>query len=557
MRNLSLLASAVALASVSAMAQTVSVPSDALIGGYGTSANYFRAGTNRFQMVYDSTHFTSQGILAPVSISQIDFEVYTAATFTIVNFPQVDIYLEFAAVDYSAQSTTFASNFINPTPVPVFSGPVTTQAGTYYVSIPLTTPVSYDPTAGIDLVLDVVIPTAPTPLTGNTQWCAYSATPPGNLCSVIRSVGQPTSATGSYSGYVPIVQFTYTPDPNAGVAVPTGTGCISKFASMYELFDPTANFDLHNSALAFLWNGTSYDVARVGTYLPIGSVNPVPTALTLADDAEVFVPFTTGSFPGWTGLNVCSNGYVAAASGNTLTAAPSANNCMNNPQMAFYSQRDLDPSSGGQILFEESPGLTMVTYDGVPNWDGGTGAAPCDIQFQFYSNGDVFIAWGANMSTNQDNGGILVGYSPGGTSLVPASTDITSITGVLALEAADTYPLTLTSATRPVINTTWNLDVTNIPALIQIGIEIYGFSDPNIPDMFFIGMPGCPLRASLDLLNPWVSIGQTTHSYSLPVPNVPTLLGANIYLQSAMMDASYNAFGLITSNGIAGTIGSI
>ncbi len=563
MRNISLLASAVALTAASAFCQVAQIPPAANIAAYGNSGAYWRAGTVKWQMIYDTSHFTSQGILATISITQIDFVTTPGSVFTAVNYPTVNAYVDLSLNDWTAQNATYATNRTNPAAPPNFTGTVNTQAGTFLTTLALTTPFSYDPTAGVDLVVEVEIMTAPTPNTGNFQYTTYTATPPGNACAVIRSLNNPTSLTGSVSGFVPIVQFTYIPAVGAGVATPLGAGCYEKYASIAELFAVTANFDLQNSALTFLSTGGTYLVTRTGAWLPAGSVQPTPTVLALADDSDVNYPFTTGSFPGWTGIQVCSNGYVAAAAGNTLVAAPSVTTTMNAPQQAFYCQRDLDPSTatgGGVVQVEESATVTTVSFIGVPNWTDPASippvTQPCDIQFQLYPSGDVTIAFGPNMSTNQDNGGILVGYSPAGPNLNATNTDISALTGVL-LEIVDTSALALQSVNRPVINTTWNLNVANIPPLVQLGVEIYGFSDPGINDLFFIGAPGCGLRANLDVLNPWVSLGGTSHPYSLPIPNSSGLLGVTFYMQSAMLDASYNAFGVITSNGIAGLIGSI
>jgi hypothetical protein len=560
-----------ALAATSVVAQTVQVPGAAQIGGYGTSGNYWRgAQLFKFQLIYDSTTFTGQGVFQPISINAITFQYGATTASVAVTYPQMDVYLQPAAVDFTAQSLTYANNRSIAFPTtPNYSGPVTTTAGVLtqgaaFITIPLTTPLLYDPTLGVDLLVEIESSVLPTPATQQTAWTTYSTTPPANLCSVVRSPASNTSATGNSSAFVPIMEIAYTPAPGAGVATPIGAGCIEKYASFHEFFAVTANFDLQNSALTFLNAGSTYLVTRSGAWLPAGSVQTTPTVLTLADDADVNYPFTVGSFPGWTGIQVCSNGYVAAAAGNTLVAAPSVLTTMNAPQQGFYCQRDLDPSTatgGGVIQVEESASVTTVSYIGVPNWTDPASVPPvtqpCDIQFQLYANGDVVIAFGANMSINQDNGGILVGYSPAGPSLSPPSTNISAMTGGILLETGDTPALALASVNRPVINTTWNLNVTNIPPLVQLGVEIYGFSDPGINDLFFIGAPGCGLRANLDILNPWVSLGGTSHAYSLPVPNSAGLLGVTFYLQSAMLDSSYNAFGAITSNGIAGLIGNI
>lgn len=572
MRNLSTLAGAIALATASALAQSALIPPAAIGPFTGTSAFYFTpGGVSRFQLIYDSSTLTSQGILQPISINAVKIRYGgVAPPLPVVTYPNVSVYVQNSAVDWSLQSTTYAANRTVAFPTtPNFAGSVTsgvttTANGDFYVNIPLTVPFSYDPTSGVDLLVEFEINGAPTPVppAGLSTGCA--ATGLSDLCAVKRSTTSVTAVTGANSAFKPIIEIDYTPAPNAGIAAPIGAGCISKYTSIYELFATTANFDLQNSALTFLSLGGSYAVLRTGGWITPGSVQPVPTALTLADDAEVFYPFTTGSFPGWTGINVCSNGYVSDASGNSLTAAPTVPQAINNnPRPAFYCQRDLDPSvatGGGTVTVEESPAMTMVTFLGVPNWNGGTGASPCDIQFQLYATGDVTIAWTGNMSANQDNGGILVGYSPGGSSLVPPNTDISAlpVSGVL-LEAVDTFPLALASVNRPVINTTWNLQVSQIPQIpVQIGVEIYGFSDPGINDLFFIGAPGCGLRANLDILNPWVNFAPaTTHTYSLPVPNSPSLVGTTFFLQSAMLDPSYNGFGAITSNGVSGLIGSI
>lgn len=117
-------------------------------------------------------------------------------------------------------------------------------------------------------------------------------------------------------------------------------------------------------------------------------------------------------------------------------------------------------------------------------------------------------------------------------------------------------PLTLTASSRPITGTVWNLDVTNVPAAGTIGIDIFGLSDPNIPDLAPLGAPGCASRASLDALSAWVVAG-ATHSYLLLVPADPALLNFHVFTQAAVLQPGVNALlgGTITSNGIDGKIG--
>lgn len=571
MKNLTYLLGALTLATASAAAQAVLVPSAAQGPFAGTSGNYFTAaGINRFQMIYDTSNMTTQGINLPISITNVQF-LYGGATGTtaaITTFPSVSVYLQQSAVDWAAQSTTFASNRTVAFPTtPNFAGPVTTQAGTYYVDIPLTIPFAFDPTAGTDLLIEVEVNGAPAPAltAGIVQACTYSTTPPANSCNVKRSVGSIVNTVGANSAFVPIVNLLYGPVAGAASIQSLGQGCIARYASMYEFFASPANFDLQNSALTYIPTSGGYVVVRSGAWLPIGSVQATPTVLALGDDTTVNYPFTTGSFPGWTGVEVCSNGYIAAATGNTLVAAPNVNTFLADANAGFYCQLDLDPQApgtgAGTIQVEESAGVTTVTWNGVTNWNNpnAPGAAPCDIQYQLYPTGIVTVAFGPNFTTFAPNGGVLVGYSPGGANTNPGSVDISAFgpNGVF-LEPADVLPMSLAAGNRPVFGTNWTLNLSNIDPTSAIGIDIFGVTDPGINDLFFLGMPGCGLRANLDATSAWFVSGPT-HSYTFAVPSgQPALQGFNLYTTSATLQAiPQNAFGAMTSNGIVGTLGSI
>jgi hypothetical protein len=85
MRSFSTLLGAITLTSVSAIAQAVLVPSTALGPFAGTSGNYFTAvGINRFQMIYDTSNLTSQGVLAPINITNVQFLYGGGTTPTII-----------------------------------------------------------------------------------------------------------------------------------------------------------------------------------------------------------------------------------------------------------------------------------------------------------------------------------------------------------------------------------------------------------------------------------------------------------------------------------------
>ncbi|MFY9341761.1 MAG: hypothetical protein WAT39_04690 [Planctomycetota bacterium] len=334
-----------------------------------------------------------------------------------------------------------------------------------------------------------------------------------------------------------------------------GAGCIASYASFYESFATAAAFDLSNNAITMISTGSGYAVTPGGTFLPVGSIQPVPTVLALGDDTAVTTAFTTGSFPGSTGLTVCSNGFVSTATGNGTGFTPTVATLLNDPATSFRSWHDYNPSivGSGTVKWEESAAVTVVTWDGVWDYAGTSVADASNLQFQFYPNGNVVIAWGAMSTIGASGTGHLVGYSPGGASADPGNTDISALVA-LVLGSTDVIPLGLSATTRPITGTNWNLTVNNIPATQALGVDIFGLADPGINDLFFIGMPSCGLRASLDVLNAY--IGGGPHSYSLAIPANPTLLNAHIYTTSASFQVPpVNAFGAITSNGIDGKIG--
>ena len=359
--------------------------------------------------------------------------------------------------------------------------------------------------------------------------------------------------------------YTWTPAGTFAINATLGQGCIRSFTSFYELFGAPANFDLAGNALTMTPAGGGYSVTPGGTFMPVGSVQPVPTALALGDDAAIAQPFTVASFPGpngpWTGVNVISNGCVSDIAGNTTVAAPVAATMLAAPRPGFYTQGDWDPIGGagaGTIWFEESASVVSVTWDNVQSWN--NPGTLNTFQIQLHSSGAVVIAWVA-MAAVGSNGGVLVGYSPGGPSADPGSTDLSATlypAGNIVLTATDVLPAALAGTSRPVTGTNWGLNVTNIPATAVGGIEILGLADPGINDLGFLGAPGCGLRSTLDTLNIWIGAG-ASHAYILPIPAGPSLIGFQVFSTAAVLVPGINLLfgGTITANGIKGTIGDV
>ena len=369
----------------------------------------------------------------------------------------------------------------------------------------------------------------------------------------------PTGNTGAFlaptSGQLGRVQMYTSTTPltvTPATCVRTGKGCVRETTSFYEQFGSSAGFDLANSALTMIPNAGGYLVVSGGSWIPVGSIG-TSTALTLADNAEVNVPFTVGSFPGWTGLQICSNGFVSQAAGNGTSSAPAETTMLAAPQTSFRSWHNFNPAAvgSGPVRVEESAAVTTVTWDGV--YSAGTTAASF-VQFQFYATGTVTIAWGAMSGAGN---GHLVGYSPGGPSADPGATDLSALgSSSLVLGTTDVQPLGLAASNRPLINSTWSLSTLVVPPTAVLGVDVFGLADPGIDDLGFLGAPGCGLRATLDLLSAWVPAG-ATHTFTLPIPNTAALAGMHVFTTSAVFQSpAVNAFGAITANGIDATIGN-
>jgi hypothetical protein len=350
----------------------------------------------------------------------------------------------------------------------------------------------------------------------------------------------------------------------AGTVVATNTtlgqGCIRAASSFYEFFASSASFDLSNSAITMVYTGSGYIVLPgITTYLPPSGT---ATTLALSDDSEVSVALSSAfPYPGGTtsSLQVCSNGFVSVAAGNGTGYTPDVATMLAAPQTAWWNWHDYNPTvaGSGQVKFEQIGGIAYITWDGVYDF-GGTSAANANrFQFQFdTANGFVHLVF---QTLSAQGNARLVGYSPGGPSIDPGNTDLSAVLPVgFSIGATDVLPLTLAGGSRPVIGNSWMLNVTNVPAAGTIGLDVFGLSDPNIPDLGFLGAPGCGTRASLDLLNAWIVAG-ATHNYSLLLPNIPALVNMHIYTQAIVLQPGVNTLlgGVITSNGIDGLLGDL
>jgi PKD repeat protein len=166
LRLTSLLATAALAATASAQFSLV-IP-NGMAAAEGSSSNAFpwgRGGTGiRIQTVYDSSHFTSQGVTFPVLITRLRWRPNTNASSLASNYATgATVQLSTCPVDQAAVTTNMAGNQ-GADLTTVFSGPVSWPAAAatpgpcpFLIDVPFTQNFLYDPNAG-DLNIETDIP---------------------------------------------------------------------------------------------------------------------------------------------------------------------------------------------------------------------------------------------------------------------------------------------------------------------------------------------------------------------------------------------------------------
>ncbi len=337
-----------------------------------------------------------------------------------------------------------------------------------------------------------------------------------------------------------------------------GSGCGGAYASFYESFVTPGTFDLANASFTMIPSAGGYFVLSSTTAFLAPSA--AATVLNLGDDSETTVALSAPMYyPGGstTSLTVCANGFVSVAAGNGTSYAPVVANFLNGASTGWYNWHDYNPTlaAGGRVKFEQVGAIACVTWDGVWDFNGQSAANANTFQFQFdTATGNVHLVCLAMSGLGNER---LVGYSPGGASLDPGSRDLSAtLPMAFQTQAADVSPLTVTATTRPITGATWSIDVTGVPAGTTLGVDILGFSDPGFGDLTFLGLPGCGLRASLDLLSAWPPVG-SAHAYALGIPPNPALVNFHLYTTAAVFVPGVNAFGALTANGLDGLVGDL
>ncbi|MCC7063578.1 MAG: hypothetical protein IT456_12295 [Planctomycetes bacterium] len=334
-----------------------------------------------------------------------------------------------------------------------------------------------------------------------------------------------------------------------------GAGCVGRSDSAYQTFFPASTFSLSNSAMQWIPTMPGYiTVPNTGSFLTPGAG---AVALTRTDDSSVATPVLTTAFPfdGGTAptLQVCSNGSVWMAAGNSTAYDPNVATMLSNPVSAFYTWHDFNPTiaGSGQVKFEEVGNLAVVTWDAVYSF--GT-TNPCTMQMQFDElTGIVTMVWQTMdlAGSTLGSGGYLVGYSPGGSSTDLGSVDFSQS---VVIAGSNQAPLFVGASANPIIGNTITFDTSNITPTAPFGAITLGLANPNV-NLAGFGMPGCFQYNDLLVTLLYLPLGSSTNSTSF---NVPNIAGLHLLAQSFLYDpaAGHTPLGATSSNGLDLLIGN-
>ncbi len=209
---------AVAAFAVASAAQSpLVIPSAAAAVDGNSSTSYpFDVANGRFLYVYDSTHFTANGVNFPILITQIAWRANASNATWSGATPTMQLDLSTAPVDYAAISTTWDNNHgldratVYNGAFPIAAGSsVTGTPGPFYAVATFSQPFLYDPASG-DLTIDTTVlgnTTANTPILD-----AVTTVGVANAKRVYSVANPPAAVATLWSGDLAnVLEFTFTP----------------------------------------------------------------------------------------------------------------------------------------------------------------------------------------------------------------------------------------------------------------------------------------------------------------------------------------------------------
>ncbi|MFK7739877.1 MAG: hypothetical protein AB8H80_06100 [Planctomycetota bacterium] len=361
-----------------------------------------------------------------------------------------------------------------------------------------------------------------------------------------------------------------------------GAGCFEDPRMVSELWAPQSTIDLVNTDWTIVYqpSATGGNYAIIPGGIPYDGTTPAANGIDLVqgtftssssatwDDASIVqtlpfsFPYPGDGSPSTTEITINSNGRIYL--GNTVDASFEANGANSLLSGGIFSgelgpglpvwaafMTDLDPTVGGNIWYEDpSPtGGVRITWDNVFNWQDPAGppAVANFMQLELIPGGQMNLAFGSSLGNggSADNEGI-VGFSAGGDQ-ADLRVDWSGLSNFQSGTGAQA--LALDADARPVIGTTINLTVDNVPAGSVVGGIAYGTTIVNpgvtIPLIF-----PCEIYTSLDVINSSVApVGSIVQPFA--IPNNLALAGFNFGAMGFVLNASLpNPLQAMTSNGL-------
>lgn len=594
-RAITLLAGALALATT-ATAQLVSAPGGMFVNALGNSNFTWRSTPFRFQTIYSRFHFLDQGVTGPITIQRLRYRASNTQVSSGGLYAGVNIAIGTSANSYQFPSDIFANNrFVMQNVMTNGVVPVGAATGgtpnSYVIDITIPGGFVYNPVAGRDLLIEI---DAPAPA-GQIPGMATS-TDAGIDRAVRISEGNQTSPVGLISGFASVVLLDITGGPGGipsitlGAVGSYGSGCAAATSGGFaeQLGPSVASLDL-GAGITLQPNiagaPTNYTVqAGAGAFLPPTGTpvlaNTTPPSAMGDDSVSVPLQLTSFSFPHPGGT---TNVLHATANGYLLLGPTTATNSDFTPELAdlsggtaavhagaarvcplwydLHAGRNVPVNPAAGIYFREDVlqrTATITWFDVGEYATSVAGQASFRFQVVLSQNGSVQFRYGSMSPFHATAGAASsekqVGYFAGTASGPIASRDLsatmpfaTSVTG---------SPLVLGAGPAPILGGTTTLVTNNVP-LPGVSLTFLGFAQINPGlDLAILGMPGCFAYTTLDLNVVLVGIGSV--STPVPIPNVASLTGAQIFAQTLSLDASQpNAFGARTSNGVVLTVGNV
>ena len=569
----------------------------------GTSLSQaWRSTAGRFQVCYDTTHFTNAGVTGPVTITRLRFrgvdgepnpggQVYTGVTVEVGD----------CVNNFNALSSTFAANRGTMGPLGTTNVTVQPSLGTLPNNniididlVALGATFVYDPTLGLDLLIDISCPTAPSPSAGLMLFSGGSSTLTTARARMIHTgiVGSPTGS--SIAAPICTVDFT----GGGGYAAPVPArlerfghgGAYGVFRSFYQDWRQGETFDLANTSITLTPDNvllpSGYTVTAGTTPVDFTKLDVVPDSTAGSAVVTHALGFTFNYVSGSTStLKPSTKGYVwmdpamtaadfsptvnelLSRAGANLTArlAPlwsnwdASRNASSHPNAGLHVITDTTAGPGNAVCY--------ATWYKIGRGDvSGAGFSVSDFQAVFHEATGVMEMRFGNMDVHPV-GLAITGWSPGKVASVesnhPGPFDLSHELALLPLQLGTEVPAvnavthdTLGQA-RPILGTTITPQAFNMPAGMLMNLMIVDVAplQPGVP-LPGILAPGCVLSLPPSF---WVYDSLVLppagawNALPLLIDPVWATMGLQFYSQVASLDGAIN--NVLMTNALRYTVG--